>query len=44
LRSVSRGREAETGRPVHSEKLLEIDFEDGRPVRTGNQFGIGGKR
>ena len=24
------------------EKLLEIDFVDGRPVRAGNQFGIGG--
>jgi hypothetical protein len=33
----------ETGRPVHSEKLLEIDFADGKPVRAGNQFGIGGK-
>jgi DNA-binding beta-propeller fold protein YncE len=34
----------ETGRPVHSEKLMEIDLEDGQPVRTGNQFGIGGRR
>jgi DNA-binding beta-propeller fold protein YncE len=34
----------EAGRPVHSEKLLEIDFRDGKPARTGDQFGIGGNR
>jgi len=34
----------ETGRQVHSEKVLEIDFNDNKPVRTGDQFGIGGKR
>lgn len=28
---------------VHSEKLLEIDFKDGKPVRTGDQFGLGRK-
>jgi len=32
----------ENGKPVHSEKLLEIDFEHGKPVRAGNQFAIGG--
>jgi hypothetical protein len=32
----------EEGRMVMSEKVLEIDFENGRPVRAGNQFGIGG--
>lgn len=32
----------EEGRMVMSEKLLEIDFENGVPVRAGNQFGIGG--
>ncbi|MES1168489.1 MAG: hypothetical protein ABUL61_04900, partial [Oleiharenicola lentus] len=32
----------ENGGPVHSEKLMEIDFENGKPVRTGNQFAIGG--
>lgn len=32
----------ETGAPVQSEKMLEIDFADGRPVRAGSQFGIGG--
>jgi len=34
----------EEGRPVQSEKLLEIDFQGGRPVRTGDQFGVGRKR
>ncbi len=33
----------EEGRQVQSEKLLEIDFEDGKPIRTGDQFGIGRK-
>jgi hypothetical protein len=31
----------EEGHPVHSEKLLEIDFVDGKPFETGDQFGIG---
>jgi hypothetical protein len=26
---------------VQSEKMLEIDFADDRPVRAGNQFGVG---
>ncbi|MEP7271326.1 MAG: hypothetical protein ABI882_07460 [Acidobacteriota bacterium] len=26
---------------VHSEKLLEIDFNNDQPIRTGDQFGIG---
>ena len=34
----------ENGTAVQSEKLLEIDFEDGKPVRAGNQFAIGGVR
>ena len=33
----------EKGGPVHSEKMLEIDFKDGKPVRTGDQFGLGRK-
>lgn len=33
--------EDETGGQVHSEKLLEIDFADGKPVRAGNQFALG---
>lgn len=31
----------EEGRQVHSEKMLEIDFANGKPIRTGDQFGIG---
>ena len=31
----------ETGPAVQSEKLLEIDFQGGQPVRAGDQFGIG---
>lgn len=34
----------ENGAPVQSEKLLEIDFKDGRPVAAGDQFAIGGMR
>jgi len=31
----------ETGTAVHSEKMLEIDFKDGKAVRAGCQFGVG---
>ncbi|HEV2968636.1 MAG TPA: hypothetical protein VGY55_01530 [Pirellulales bacterium] len=31
----------ETGRPVQSEKLLEIDFRDAQVLKVGDQFGIG---
>ncbi len=31
----------EQGRPVMSEKMVEVDFADGLPVRTGDQFGLG---
>ena len=31
----------EEGRLVQSEKMLEIDFEGGEPVRAGDQFGVG---
>lgn len=31
----------ENGRPVHSEKMLEIDFEGRKAVRAGCQFGVG---
>jgi hypothetical protein len=31
----------ETGREVHSEKMVEIHFKDGAPVRAGDQFGLG---
>lgn len=33
----------ETGRAVHSEKLMEIDFAGGKPIRAGDQFGVGQK-
>jgi DNA-binding beta-propeller fold protein YncE len=32
----------EKGAAVQSEKLLEIDFSGDKPIRAGNQFGIGG--
>ncbi len=31
----------EKGRMVMSEKMLEIDFQDGTPILAGDQFGIG---
>jgi hypothetical protein len=31
----------ESGRPVQSEKLLEIDFRGDQPIQAGDQFGIG---
>jgi len=31
----------EAGKPVQSEKLLEIDFQDNQPTKVGDQFGIG---
>lgn len=31
----------EKGGEVHSEKMVEIDFKGGKPVRTGDQFGLG---
>ncbi len=34
----------ETGREVHSEKMVEIHFKDGMPVTAGDQFGLGRKR
>jgi len=34
----------ENGAPVQSEKMVEIDFEAGRPVQAGDQFAIGGVR
>jgi hypothetical protein len=32
----------EAGREVASEKVLEIDWDAGTPLRAGNQFGVGG--
>src|SRR5262249_51265242 len=34
----------EKGRQVHSEKVVEIVFRDGVPVRAGDQFGVGRAR
>ncbi len=34
----------EMGRRVQSEKMVEIDFNNDLPVRTGDQFGLGRKR
>jgi DNA-binding beta-propeller fold protein YncE len=34
----------ETGTPVHSEKVVEVIWKNGKPVRNGDQFGIGRKR
>ncbi len=31
----------ERGAPVMSEKMVEVDFQDGRPAHTGDQFGLG---
>jgi hypothetical protein len=36
--------EDETGRHVGSEKVVEIIFRNGKPVRSGDQFGLGAKR
>jgi len=33
----------ETGGTVQTEKVVEVVFKDGKPVRTGDQFGIGRK-
>ena len=33
--------EDEAGRHVSSEKLMEIDFSGGEPIRAGDQFGRG---
>ncbi len=31
----------EQGREVHSEKMVQIQFQNGKPVRVGDQFGVG---
>lgn len=36
--------EDETGRAVQSEKVVEVVIDGDKPVRTGDQFGIGRKR
>lgn len=42
-RKIITGLTDETGAPVHSEKMVEIHFHDGKPIRTGDQFGLGRK-
>lgn len=34
----------ESGKPVHSEKMVEVDWDGDRPVRNGDQFGVGRRR
>jgi len=31
----------ETGRPVHSEKMVEVHWKGGKVVKAGDQFGVG---
>ena len=40
-KKVIAGLNDEFGRPVHSEKLVEILFSEGKPVRAVDQFGVG---
>jgi hypothetical protein len=40
-RKIIAGLTDERGTAVQSEKMLEIDFDDDRPIRAGNQFGVG---
>ena len=42
-RKIVTGLKDEKGAAVQSEKLLEIDFKGGHPVRAGDQFGLGRK-
>ena len=41
-RKILTGLTDEKGSAVQSEKMLEVDFSGTIPIRTGNQFGIGG--
>ena len=40
-RKIITGLTDELGAPVHSEKLLEIDFVGQKALRAGCQFGLG---
>jgi hypothetical protein len=40
-KKVVAGLKAEADQEVHSEKLLEVLFKGGVPVRAGDQFGLG---
>ncbi len=43
-RKILTGLTDENGTAVQSEKMVEIDFRNGRPVRAGDQFGLGRAR
>jgi YVTN family beta-propeller protein len=43
-RKIVTGLKDESDRAVQSEKLLEIDFDEEKPVGAGDQFGVGRKR
>jgi DNA-binding beta-propeller fold protein YncE len=43
-RKVVAALEDEAGRQVQSEKLLDVVIANGKVVRVGNQFGVGGKK
>jgi DNA-binding beta-propeller fold protein YncE len=43
-RKIITGLTDENGTAVQTEKLLEIVFKGNQPVRTGDQFGVGGVR
>jgi hypothetical protein len=40
-RKIIGGLTDETGTPVHSEKMVEIQWRGSDPMRTGDQFGLG---
>ncbi len=42
-RKIAYTLQDEMGQAVQSEKMLEIDFKDGKAIRAGNQFGVGAK-
>lgn len=43
-KKVIAGLKDENGTEVQIEKMLEIDFRGSRPIRAGDQFGIGQKK
>jgi len=40
-RKIVAGLKDEKAADVQSEKMVEIDFQDGNPIRAGDQFGLG---
>ena len=43
-RAVVAALSDETGAAVQSEKMVEVIWKNGRPLRSGDQFGVGRKR